>query len=183
MMMSQAIVLAVDSRAYSKFHNRVAQFLAGLEERNSLGGYLDSRAGFGIPSDSSLSLSRPESAEAADLDFVTTLDRLHHAVEDAFYDDASLFLRQLRDPGHLGNQICFCQNCRVNAGVRRPAIPVYDHGSDANRSSAVVNPPRLACLPSSESGAVLQSCPMHFGTQRHRYAKVTELPAIPRGRG
>ena len=145
MMMSQAIVLAVDSRAYSKFHNRVAQFLAGLEERNSLGGYLDPRAGFGIPSDSSLSLSRPESAEAADLDFVTTLDRLHHAVEDAFYDDASLFLRQLRDPGHLGNQICFCQNCRVNAGVRRRANPVYDHGSDANRAARAGQSPE-ACL-------------------------------------
>ena len=140
----------------SEFHHHVAQFFAGLEERNSLGGYLDSRAGFGIPSDSSLSLSRPESAEAADFDLVTTLDRLHHAVEDAFYDYASLFLRQLRDPGHLGNQICFCQNCRVNAGVRRRANPVYDHGSDANRAARAGQSPE-ACLFAElpRAGAVL----------------------------
>ena len=109
----------------SEFHHHVAQFFAGLEEWNSLGGYFDPYPGFGIATDTPLPLPRPESAEASYLNLVTALDRMHHAIEDVFYDNGSFLLRQRRDSGHLVNQICFCQTVPQNHyAVLRNGRPV-----------------------------------------------------------
>ena len=88
-----------------------------LEERNSLGRHFDPRAGPGIAAHPSLSLSRPKGAEAADLDLVAALDRLHHPVEDAFYDDGSFFGRSSATLATWTIKSAFVRIVELNAGV------------------------------------------------------------------
>ena len=75
----------------------IAQFFAGLKERDALRRHIDTRARFGITPDTRLSLTRAEAAESADLDFVTFVKAVDDAVEDGFHDGFGILA------GHLDN--------------------------------------------------------------------------------
>src|ERR1700719_2788190 len=65
----------------------VFKFFAGLEVRNLLGRDFNPRSGLGIAPDAGLALTRPEAAEAADLDLIAATQGFHDAVEDRLDDD------------------------------------------------------------------------------------------------
>ncbi|HXE11743.1 MAG TPA: hypothetical protein VN633_06475 [Bryobacteraceae bacterium] len=77
--------------------DNIAQFFARFEIRDPFGGNFDPRSRFRIPPDPRLTLPRPETAEAPDLDFVAGVKTVHNAFKDCLDD----YLRIL--PRHLHN--------------------------------------------------------------------------------
>jgi hypothetical protein len=91
--------------------HQVFQFLAGLEERNFLGGDFHAVTGLWISADTGLALPSAEAAKAANFDLVAHSKGAHDAVEDGLDDDFTILARQLRQAGDFIDQISFCHTC------------------------------------------------------------------------
>ena len=101
--------------------DHVLQLLAGLEERNLLGGNFDAVAGLGVASHARLALPGAEAAEAADLNLVARAQRAHHALKDCFDNDFAVLAGQFRQAGHFVDQICLGHCCSPLARPVQPA--------------------------------------------------------------
>src|SRR4029077_16724146 len=79
----------------------VLQFLAGLEEGDSLRWHLHLLTGLGVAPRSPSPLAGGETAEAADFNLVVRMERLNDALEDGLDDHLRFLTRQLGHPRHF----------------------------------------------------------------------------------
>src|SRR5438105_15752407 len=75
--------------------NKIFQFLAWLEVRNTLRGHLDLFSGFRISSHARVALAHSKTAETSHLELVAALQRLDHAFEQSDNNDLLIFSSQL----------------------------------------------------------------------------------------
>jgi hypothetical protein len=84
-------------RAFLAAIDQVAKLLTGLKEGNALGWHVDAGSGFGVATDAGLPLTSTETAESANLDFVTLVEAVHDAVENSLHNGFGVFA------GHFDN--------------------------------------------------------------------------------
>lgn len=84
---------------------QIAQFLAGLEVRNSFRRHFDARTSLWIPSNARLPLARSEAAKPADLDLIAFVEAVDNTFEDRLYDDFRVLTSHLDHFRHFVDQL------------------------------------------------------------------------------
>src|SRR5271154_633722 len=90
--------------------DQVAQFLAGLEVRNALGGNIYFGSGLGIAPDARLPLADAKAAKSANLDLVARFECADHGIENGVDNYFAITPCQVSKLRHFLNQFCLCHS-------------------------------------------------------------------------
>jgi len=86
---------------------RVAQLFGRLEERNALSRNIDFGSSLRVAPGSGITLPGPKAAEAANLDFVTSLQRADDGIEECIHDHLAIAAGQVSEGCHFINKVGF----------------------------------------------------------------------------
>lgn len=100
--------------------DKITKLFAGLEVGNSFRRHGHGSACLGVTPRSRFPLSRPETAEAANLHLVTTLESVDDRFKQGFYDDLAVTTCKVSQRGYPVDQIGFCHEYASGAEPNKP---------------------------------------------------------------
>jgi hypothetical protein len=87
--------------------HRVAELLAGLEEGHTLGRDVDFFPSLGVAADAGVTLTGPETAEAANLNLIAGLERADDGLEEGVNDNLSIASGEVTEGGYFIDKVSF----------------------------------------------------------------------------